>query len=328
MVRFVYRAIRQDEQEHYSDGIFAKNPNGNAAIHNAVGRNTPSQYIHCTASPYVALYYAEAFKNTNSYQRIIAIDLKNAAGDVTDLSTEDACQQAGIRHGTKAWNFATRHQVVLVSPYIDSEHIIGHLDTERLHTDRSGCSSAELIDCLPYETSKNIADWVAYLVPPCTENNAHHATFSDDYVFASGTHKNVYEGRCTKGKHAGFPCVVKIAKDKRVMDAIFWQTDLKAVDKAQKIIAAFHGNWRDECHACLNQPTVWTIKSGPRKGQKNLTEPMIMGDYQKFNSNSGYADSDDFMQALSHFSYHWTKGDALICDLQGSIYGHTVKCLA
>merc|ERR1712232_294798 len=43
-----------------------------------------------------------------------------------------------------------------------------------------------------------------------------------------------------------------------------------------------------------------------------------MGDYFKFNSNTGYATPDtDTMQALSHFSYHHSKGKYLVCDLQG-----------
>lgn len=44
----------------------------------------------------------------------------------------------------------------------------------------------------------------------------------------------------------------------------------------------------------------------------------------KWNSNSGWinrreGDADEFMQALSHFSYHMSGGELLMCDLQGIV---------
>jgi len=50
-------------------------------------------------------------------------------------------------------------------------------------------------------------------------------------------------------------------------------------------------------------------------------EPLIKGTYQKFNSNTGFqANGFAEMAALSHFSYHFTKGKAFLCDLQGGCY--------
>ncbi|RSL45510.1 hypothetical protein CEP54_014231 [Fusarium duplospermum] len=58
-------------------------------------------------------------------------------------------------------------------------------------------------------------------------------------------------------------------------------------------------------------------------GQKALCEPFIQN-YQKFNSNSGWNDDSrawgEVMQALSHFSYHLSGGQFVLCDLQGGIY--------
>jgi hypothetical protein len=47
--------------------------------------------------------------------------------------------------------------------------------------------------------------------------------------------------------------------------------------------------------------------------------------WTKFNSNSGWSSStgteqDLVMQALSHYSYHTSGGQFLVCDLQGGIY--------
>lgn len=52
-----------------------------------------------------------------------------------------------------------------------------------------------------------------------------------------------------------------------------------------------------------------------------LVEPYIE-DFEKFNSNSGWAPVtgnlwSDVMQALSHFSYHNSGGQYLLCSLQG-----------
>lgn len=64
-----------------------------------------------------------------------------------------------------------------------------------------------------------------------------------------------------------------------------------------------------------------------RAGQKVLQEPFI-DDYQKFNSNSGWADNETpwprVMQALSHFSYHASGGQFVLCDLQGGFYADGV----
>ncbi|KAL7525714.1 hypothetical protein ACHAWF_001476 [Thalassiosira exigua] len=47
---------------------------------------------------------------------------------------------------------------------------------------------------------------------------------------------------------------------------------------------------------------------------------MLEGEFLKFNSNSGYTNGAEFMQALSHYSYHVTGGKHLLCDLQGGHY--------
>ena len=52
-----------------------------------------------------------------------------------------------------------------------------------------------------------------------------------------------------------------------------------------------------------------------------ILEPMIR-DFKKLNSNTGWCIRDeslmdDIAQALSHFSYHVTRGNQIICDIQG-----------
>jgi hypothetical protein len=71
-------------------------------------------------------------------------------------------------------------------------------------------------------------------------------------------------------------------------------------------------------------PDVWAFQRNSRwAGHKVLQEPFI-DNYHKFNSNTGWADSSNpwpqVMQALSHFSYHVSGGQFVLCDLQGGIY--------
>jgi len=82
-----------------------------------------------------------------------------------------------------------------------------------------------------------------------------------------------------------------------------------------------NGNALKKVAKCyMTKPSVVVELDGPKKGLTVLAEPLING-YAKWNSNSGFAAEDaDYMQALSHFSYDYTKGKALLCDLQGGRY--------
>ena len=77
----------------------------------------------------------------------------------------------------------------------------------------------------------------------------------------------------------------------------------------------------------VNIPEVWTFLAGHLTGKRILQEPFIEN-YQKFNSNTGWADTDTpwprVMQALSRFSYHVSGGQFVLCDLQGGVYSDTV----
>jgi len=141
----------------------------------------------------------------------------------------------------------------------------------------------------------------------------------------AGSFRNVYLTTYTKGPRKGQQGVYKIFKDKGGDDST--ADDLRAVAEAGRIIEAFNMH-NDAISAVqgaearrrvyLNQPEVWSMDSRPI-----LVEPFIEGNYAKFNSNSGWVSEDNeyrLMQALSHFSFHFTKGTRLLCDLQGGGY--------
>lgn len=148
-------------------------------------------------------------------------------------------------------------------------------------------------------------------------NDAHRAQYGTESSW-SGAHKRVYKGVYTRGNRKGAACVVKEFKDVDVYHSAAYSLDLKSLQQAKRIIAAFNATVETARMIWLNDATVWR-RDGD--GVCLLVEPMIEGKFLHFNSNTGYErDSCVTMGALSHFSYHFTGGKLLLCDLQGGQY--------
>ncbi|OEU13122.1 kinase-like protein [Fragilariopsis cylindrus CCMP1102] len=115
------------------------------------------------------------------------------------------------------------------------------------------------------------------------------------------------------GPQNGELCVLKEFKTGSVYEDHFFDKDILAVDKAAGIIKAFNNSMsefsfrRGVKTVRLNRPSIWEDVDPDTNGKfkKKLCEPMLEGDYLKFNSNSGYFGSSDFMQALSHYSFQF-----------------------
>ncbi|EEU38690.1 uncharacterized protein NECHADRAFT_83092 [Fusarium vanettenii 77-13-4] len=125
-------------------------------------------------------------------------------------------------------------------------------------------------------------------------------------------------------------CVLKWFKTGAVFEADYFTLDIKAVDKALDIVNRFNELNMIDKDIKINVPGVWQFSDDSDDewaGQKHLCEPFIQN-YQKFNSNSGWNDDSrawgEVMQALSHFSYHVSGGQFVLCDLQGGIYQHEI----
>ena len=163
-------------------------------------------------------------------------------------------------------------------------------------------------------------------------NNATRATFEEidlQNPFAQGSFRWVAKGVYTHGSRAGEPCVCKWFKTGGVVESSFYDIDLSTVEKALDLITKWNSSGMVNKMVKINQPAVWTFdrNSSARAGKKVLQEPFI-ANYQKFNSNTGWADDSTpwprVMQALSHFSYHVSGGREMICDLQGGYYNDGV----
>lgn len=162
------------------------------------------------------------------------------------------------------------------------------------------------------------------------------ARFSNEH-FAEGGFRHVYKGVYLSGPREGEECVMKEFKTGSVHEATFFEADVQAVKKATRmqrnvtprlaelgagqLIQKFNDANVVSKPVYLNEPEVWSGSGGRIAGHKVLVEPMIRGTYFRFNSNTGYAEPDTAtMQALSHFSYHISNGQYLLCDLQGGRY--------
>ncbi|KAI0441289.1 kinase-like domain-containing protein [Xylaria telfairii] len=156
-------------------------------------------------------------------------------------------------------------------------------------------------------------------------NDSTEATISRGRLFASGTFKNVYAGRYTNGARAGQECVCKEFKTGSVYEEHYFEEELNIICGTEAVINDWHDARVIDKRVLLNTPAIWTYeKTGEKTGEKALVEPMIEN-FEKFNSNSGWASItggvwSEAMQALSHFSYHNSGGQLLLCDLQGGSY--------
>lgn len=172
-----------------------------------------------------------------------------------------------------------------------------------------------------------------YVEKTARRNNTTCATFPQynlDNPFAEGGFRWVAKGEYTEGNRAGEECVCKWFKTGTVSQSIFFDLDIKAMNKALDLSKEWNSRLYIEQTIQINIPEVWTFdnQSGPGlAGTKVLQEPFIEH-YQKFNSNTGWADDSTpwpkVMQALSHFSYHVSGGQFVLCDIQGGVYNNSV----
>ena len=98
-----------------------------------------------------------------------------------------------------------------------------------------------------------------------------------------------------------------------------FNTDLEAVEQTTRIISSWNRSMNTGVLIRINFPEVWTVQ-----GRKSFVEPYYEN-FFKINSNTGWTVSIsnsmvEMLQALSHYSYHVSSGQFVICDLQGGLY--------
>ena len=133
-----------------------------------------------------------------------------------------------------------------------------------------------------------------------------------------------------KGTYAnGEPAADKFLKTGVTFSSECFLDDVKNAEAALKYVAGFYDYIEKETHfkgrvsIKVNIPAVWKQSDGLLTGQNMLREPFI-NNFKKFNSNSGATDlTAPVAQALSHYSYHASDGNEILCDLQGGKVGET-----
>lgn len=139
------------------------------------------------------------------------------------------------------------------------------------------------------------------------------------HKLGEGAFRIAYEGRYVGGNRNNQEAVCKRFKDKyRILENEFFANDFKVADRA----IDYAEDWNDFC--ALGHEILITRGDVHRiSGTKYLVEPLIRY-FTKFTSNNGWiADEDDegwavlAMEAFSHFTYHKSGGNLIVCDLQG-----------
>jgi hypothetical protein len=138
-------------------------------------------------------------------------------------------------------------------------------------------------------------------------------------IYETGGFKNVYRGRFEDGPRSNQSCVGKEYQIGPVYNINGYASELEVINKTIDIVTRFNGQ-SERMDIYVNEPDIYTHPSR----QMFLVEPFIRS-FEKYNSNTGWTkdeDSfiDDYMQSLSHFSYHSTGGNLLLCDIQGGSF--------
>lgn len=151
--------------------------------------------------------------------------------------------------------------------------------------------------------------------------------------FSRGSFKTVWRGRYTEGPRKGQECVSKAFTRDGFQDHYF-SVEMRVIDQTQLVIDAWNAARLIDQPILLNVPEIWSRNAGASReiwsigagnGQeKRLVEPFIKN-FKKFHSTDGwvYLPGDpwsDALQALSHFSYHNSGSQVLLCDIQGGRY--------
>lgn len=157
----------------------------------------------------------------------------------------------------------------------------------------------------------------------------------DQTPFAEGGLKLAFRARVIKGTYEGFPtgtkCVAKFVKSELWRQGMrLSERDIEMQDEAKRLVDLWTSTVRPtknghSCHAHMRVARLSHINGGRmcgthrmRDGEAFIVEQVINGEFEKFNSNTGWSCGNASLpDALSHWSWVQTEGSMLLCDLQG-----------
>jgi hypothetical protein len=149
-----------------------------------------------------------------------------------------------------------------------------------------------------------------------TNLTSKQVSIDTSYILGQGQFRIAFGGTYIGGNRNQQEAVCKRFKPVYVgMEQEFFNTDFKVADKASELAL----DWNQFCE--LGKEIMITKGDVMVIGiYRYLVEPLIRY-FEKFTSNSGWiADlgwESQAMEAFSHYTYHRSGGQLLVCDLQG-----------
>ncbi len=146
-------------------------------------------------------------------------------------------------------------------------------------------------------------------------NNSESVTCDPCRIIGTGTFKKVCLATYNDGVRRGSLAAVKHFKFPSVIEQSYFDHKMNIIKVSAALIDGFNklGCLDKSVSISLNEPQIWWDLE---TRETCLIEPFIVN-YEKYNSNTGWVNPDSkpwnsAMQALSHFSYHITKGNSFI----------------
>ena len=130
----------------------------------------------------------------------------------------------------------------------------------------------------------------------------------------------------------GQKCVIKHFIEKPVFRPTGWATTMRMYEEANELATEF--NKFHKTHRVVSFVKVDKLQctehdnnniGGPQLNEYFVVEPYLSGKFTKWCNNNGYWNTTDqyvpLMQAFMHWSWHYTNGEKMISDLQGTADG-------
>jgi len=159
----------------------------------------------------------------------------------------------------------------------------------------------------------------------------------DKESFSEGSFRQAYKARVSKGTISGFAegnqLVLKCMKPEYFNTG--WKISYKDAAMQEEVVRlaeSFNAEVQPtkgdgSCNIHVRAARIYTMtedklnsKGKPylRKGEIIALEQLINGEWEKFNSNSGWSSGKSSLpDAFSHWTWVHTGGEMLVCDLQG-----------
>lgn len=157
------------------------------------------------------------------------------------------------------------------------------------------------------------------------ENESTVAKWPETTVpFASGRLKKVYRGHYREGPREGQECVSKTFLTRSKVEDDLFEDELRISKEAKDVITYWNIARIIDLPVVLSVPEDWFVWTSATSYERRLVEPFI-DNLEKFNHDrDAWGPQGKFwnyaLQALSHYSYHFSSCQWVLCDIQGGIH--------